>query len=1120
MRRHLEPGKADFVPAGPSSHLAARRLESLPVRIAAIAFVALMMMLVRDVGGLFGPAQYSTGWTSTGIGGLLALLFTAAIFWICRREIRRFRAMNDLPSAEHERSARGTLSDPSATDDLWQSRDLLRLLLDNIPLGVFWKDRDSRYLGCNQFMAHAVGLERSENIVGLFTHELPSITTAEAADQEQQDRTVIEKDFEQKHLIERVTRADGTTAWHETCRIPIHGSHGQVIGLMGTWSDITARRQTEAALRVSEATLRLFIEHVPAPIAMFDREMRYLHVSRRWFTDFQLENSNLIGLRHYDVFPNLPERWKEIHRRCLAGATEQQSEDFLKRSDGTTQWIRWEVCHWKQADGAIGGIMIFAEEITEKRKARIDQDKLVKIIEHSSDFIAMADLNGRLTFMNAGGRRMIGLADQQDLDTLSFYDYIPTNWQEFFRKTVIPTALAEGIWEGEMQLRNIETGALIDVFRTKFLVTDPTGERWFATVTRDITELKRKETAIRESEERYRRLVNVLPGALYVHNGKEILFCNQAFVRLMGATSADELLGRNPFTIAHPDFHTMIRQRLATIKEFGGIAPAMEMLAVRLDGHAVPVNVIGTSITGYGQPAFLVSLSDLTERDRTLGLLRSVMESVNDAILTIDLSGTVRSANSATERMFGYRVHEVINQTVDLLMPEAFPGEPDESLPNQIPIASTNAIGSGREVVGRRKDGSTFPIELSITEFQLDRRRHFTGVLRDTTTRKRLESQLQQAQKMEAVGRLAGGVAHDFNNLLTVINGYSQLMLNELPSDSDQRELVDAILEAGERAAHLTQQLLAFSRKAVIEPQILNLNEIVDKSSLMLRRLIEEDVLLTVAASAEEPYFKAAPGQIEQVLMNIIVNARDAMPCGGRIKIGTENVTLAAHETLTFPNLRSGTYVQLTVSDTGHGMSEDIKGKIFEPFFTTKDVGKGTGLGLSVVHGVVQQCDGAISVESQVGAGTTFTLMFPVVETPTRADDASTPPQVPHGSETVLLVEDAVAVRKIACLALQAHGYNVIEASDGKAALQLAEQYPNTIELLLTDVVMPEIGGVKLAEALKLVRPEMRVLYMSGYTDDAVLQRGVNNAHVTLLQKPFTAVALARKVRSVLDSLP
>jgi two-component system cell cycle sensor histidine kinase/response regulator CckA len=379
------------------------------------------------------------------------------------------------------------------------------------------------------------------------------------------------------------------------------------------------------------------------------------------------------------------------------------------------------------------------------------------------------------------------------------------------------------------------------------------------------------------------------------------------------------------------------------------------------------------------------------------------------------------------------------------------------------------------------------------------------------------EEQLRQSQKLESVGQLAGGIAHDFNNLLTVINGNSDLLLRRL-DDEKQRERVEEIKRAGERAAQLTRQLLAFSRKQILQPVVLDLNHVVPDVGKMLRRLIGEGIDLITALDPGLGQVDADPGQIEQVLMNLAINARDAMPKGGKLTIQTANVYLDESYVRTHAAVKPGPYVMLAVSDTGHGMDAETQARIFEPFFTTKEKGKGTGLGLSTVYGIVKQSGGNICVYSEVGRGTTFKIYLPCVGEAAEPHAQAAPQSItPQGVETVLLVEDDEIVRKLAREILELNGYGVLTAADGGEALSLCEHHEGPIHLLLTDVVMPQMSGREVAERATALRPAMKVLYMSGYTDDSIIHHGVLDAGVAFLEKPFTPDAMARKVREVLD---
>jgi len=417
-----------------------------------------------------------------------------------------------------------------------------------------------------------------------------------------------------------------------------------------------------------------------------------------------------------------------------------------------------------------------------------------------------------------------------------------------------------------------------------------------------------------------------------------------------------------------------------------------------------------------------------------------------------------------------------------------------------------------------RLDGTTVDVEISASPFLEDGVTAIQVVCRDISDRKKLEEQFHQAQKMEVVGQLAGGVAHDFNNLLTVISGYSEMLIRRLSPNDPTRAFIEEIHKAGERAAMLTRQLLMFSRKAVVERRVLDINALVTDTEKLLRRLIGEDISLATVLCPALGQVKADSGQIEQVLMNLVVNARDAMPQGGKLTIETSNVELDSDYAKLHPEVKPGHYVMVAVSDTGTGMSHETKAHIFEPFFTTKGLGKGTGLGLATVYGIAKQSGGHVAVFSELGQGATFKIYLPPVkEKVPSAKSLHDQKVAPHGNETILLVEDDSAVRGIIKLALQALNYTVLEARNGEDAVRLCERHTEPIHLLLTDVVMPEMGGRQVAERLEACKKGIKVLFLSGYTDDAVIRHGILQAEVAFLQKPFTPMALANKVRDVLD---
>jgi PAS domain S-box-containing protein len=494
---------------------------------------------------------------------------------------------------------------------------------------------------------------------------------------------------------------------------------------------------------------------------------------------------------------------------------------------------------------------------------------------------------------------------------------------------------------------------------------------------------------------------------------------------------------------------------------------------------------------------------------------RALMEQANDAILILDLAGTILEANRESERLFGSPRARIVGRNYD-----------DFVVPEERADAANRRAGLGANGTIRvpdrhmeRAGGAVVTVDVSGSLVRLGDESRVLVILRDVSERQRLEAQLLQAQKMESVGRLAGGVAHDFNNLLGVITGYGDLLLNEIgPGHPSHRRVVE-IRKAADRAATLTRQLLAFSRKQVLQLRVLDLNAVVAGIEPMLRRLIGEHIDLVTALDTDLGRVKADAGQIEQVIANLAVNARDAMPKGGKLLIETADVQLDAVYAATRPDARPGPHVMLAVSDTGHGMDAETLGHMFEPFFTTKGPGQGTGLGLATVYGIVRQLGGQVMVYSEVGRGTSFKIYLP------RLEDAADQPQVaaaagplPGGSETVLLVEDEPALRLLVEEILTRGGYRVLQRERPEDALALAASHGGAIDLVLTDVIMPNMSGRQMADALRAARPTIRVLFMSGYTDDAISHHGILEPGTHFLEKPFTADGLLRKVRAVLEA--
>ncbi len=528
-----------------------------------------------------------------------------------------------------------------------------------------------------------------------------------------------------------------------------------------------------------------------------------------------------------------------------------------------------------------------------------------------------------------------------------------------------------------------------------------------------------------------------------------------------------------------------------------------------------------------GRPVRMIgAMMDITDRKRAEESLRETNETFRTlvqasplGIALFDAEEKLRIWNAAAEGILGWKAHEVLGRTLPARVPEGLGGLAGRALRGEALTASTFS--------GARRDGT--PVDLSVSTAPLrDAQGGISGamaILADVTQQKQaeeqrahLQEQLRQSQKMEAVGRLAGGVAHDFNNLMTAISGYADLLQARARPGDDFSRYADEILKAAHRASSLTRQLLAFSRRQVLQPRVLDLNAVIRGVEGLARQLMGEQVELATVLDPVLGSVRADQGQIEQVLMNLAVNARDAMPGGGRLTIETRNVDLGDDYQRTYGRARTGPHLLLTVSDTGCGMTPEVRAHLFEPFFTTKEQGKGTGLGLATVYGIVKQSDGDIWARSEPGKGSTFLIYLPrVLEAATAQPDEASPAALLRGSETILLAEDSGVVRRLLREVLAQNGYTVLEASEGDEALRLSLEHAGPIHLLVTDMVMPRMSGLEVAARLTAQRPDMKVLYMSGYAEEAVSRHGRLDPGSAFLEKPFTPETLARKVREVLD---
>jgi PAS domain S-box-containing protein len=631
-------------------------------------------------------------------------------------------------------------------------------------------------------------------------------------------------------------------------------------------------------------------------------------------------------------------------------------------------------------------------------------------------------------------------------------------------------------------------------------------------------ELDRADKALWQSEERVRKILESVEIGIMVIDREthEIVEINRSALKMIGAPR-DRVVGRVCHHYLCPE-----DEGKCPVTDLNQDMDNSERELMTDDGRRLPILKTVVPVNLDGREHLLESFLDMTERNQaeearreSEETFRQAFEYANIGMALIHPDGSFLKVNAALSEMLGYPQEELLTKSfIDLTHPddpnigEDFRREALAGRKHKIDFEKRYVHKSGREV--------WVYISSSLVRDAQGAPRYFVSQMQDITGRRRLEEQFLQSQKMEAVGRLAGGVAHDFNNLLTIITGYGELVLQRLHRDDPIRQEIEQIKNAGERASALTRQLLAFSRRQVLEPQVLQVNRVIGNLEKMLKRLIGEDIELIARLAPDAGSVNFDPGQLEQVILNLVVNARDAMPQGGKLVIETGPVDLenVGGEL----DVTSGPYVMLAISDTGTGMGDEVRAHIFEPFFTTKSSGKGTGLGLSTVFGIVKQSGGDIQVHSELGQGTTFRVYLPRTEVDEQ--DSAVSPQkakAPRGTETILLVEDESGLRKLTTRLMEEQGYRVVPAAGGMEALNVLESHQDQIHLVLTDVIMPGMSGKELADRVRALRPDTKILFTSGYTDEAIALHGVLVSESKFISKPFLAEDLAKKIRQVLD---
>ena len=771
----------------------------------------------------------------------------------------------------------------------------------------------------------------------------------------------------------------------------------------------------------------------------------------------------------------------------------------------------------------------FASEISGEK------DQVLQMItDNVSDLIAILDLEGRRLYNSKSYTNILG--DPEKLrGTDSFREIHPDDLDKI--KKVFQDTVKTGIGQRADYRMISEDGDVRYIESQGNVIRGPEGNiENIIVVSRDITDREKIEQALHDSEERLKSILKAIPDVIYrLDPAGKITFISDAISRY--GYVPEDMLGTNILDLVHPKDKEKAIYRINERRTGERRTKSFEIRLMTAEGGEVLFEDRYESVPM--QPVFLLEAEgiystnhpfektflgtqgiarDITERKKTkdeMTILVQALKCISESVSVTDLEDNIIFVNDAFLKTYGYKREELIGEPISIVRSE----ESSEKLYEEILPASIKGGWKG-EIVNKRKDGSEFPVHLSTAVIyeQSGYPVALIGVATDITDRKHLETQLQQSQKLEAIGKLAGGVAHDFNNLLTVIQGYSELLLAKININDPISEQIKQINHAAIRAESLTRQLLAFSRKQIMQPRVIDLNNLINDMQDMLQRLIGADIEFNVNLNKDLGKIKADRGQIEQVIMNLTVNARDAMKQGGRLTIDSRNVILDEDFRKNYREAEIGSYVCLSITDTGFGMDKETQAHIFEPFFTTKEKGEGPGLGLATVYGIIKQSGGYIYVESELTKGATFDLYFPRVDEPLDSEvKVAVADNKLTGDETILVVEDQDEVRQLIIDSLKFYGYNVLDSPHGGSALLTCEQNPGKIDLIISDMVMPQMNGQELVKRLMPLQPQMKVMFISGYSEDMFLERNILDPSILFIQKPFTPVELLRKVREILD---
>jgi two-component system, cell cycle sensor histidine kinase and response regulator CckA len=920
----------------------------------------------------------------------------------------------------------------------------------------------------------------------------------------------------------RITRPDGVVRTIEAQGRVVEDAGGE-IRLAGTGQDVTELREAQergqtlaarAVLHAERNRLSTLMEGVSDAFVSFDRDWRYTHVNRKAAELLHRDPGELVGKRMWDLFPDtIPVEVSEAFHRVMHTREPESIEFHFEPFD---RWFEDRVYPTEE------GISVVFTDITDRKRAeeatRRSEAWFRAVTENALDIITITDADGRIRYATPAGARVLGYA-HGELAGANILEIVHEDDRPIAQEAL---ACLQGSGEQvriELRVRAADGSWQVHEVIGTSRLDDPV-IRGIVLNSRDISDRRRAEEALAESEERFRLLIENAADVLHLQDLQgRVLYITPSVEPSLGYLP-HELIGEPIGRIVHPEDLPRARRMVeACLGEENGCAD-VELRLRHADGSWSIVEVAGRNLGGCGGAERLAFYTrDVTGRRRTEEVLRRqalIFRTMSEAVVMADAEGRITEWNPAAERMFGYSREEAIGRSPAFVQPEE-----DRDRRAEIVRSAIEEGGWRGEFAAVHRDGRTIYCATHIVPLRGPGGEvaGTLGVTRDITERRRAEEELRQMQKMEAVGRLAGGIAHDFNNLLTALIGHTEMILLDAPEGGTLTADLREIRRAADRAAALTRQLLAFSRKQVMEPGVIDLNEVVRGAEPMLRRLLGADVELCAELGDDLWPVFADAGQMEQVLVNLAVNARDAMPEGGRIAVRTANRSLPAGDPL-HPEMPPGDYVGLALTDTGTGMDAETMASSFEPFFTTKPVGAGTGLGLSTVYGIVRQSGGQIVVESEPDSGSTFTILLPRHRQGASAHPRAASPEIGKiatGEETILLVDDDEAVRALARRCLGRGGFTVLDAAGGQDALRLAQEHEGPIHLVLTDVTMPRMSGPEVAERLAGHLPGTPVLFMTGHAEGAIVERGVLEPGTHLIEKPFSPAELTAKVRELLD---